>query len=94
MTLRESNGLVLETAAGMVLRGGRPCPRDGLSVLQFDVPELIDGACLPENAPLMSVGEEAHELPWQAAPAAATTASWTTAPDPGHVTTECARAVG
>ena len=34
-------------------------------MLQFDVPKLVDRACLPENAALVSISEKAHESPWK-----------------------------
>jgi hypothetical protein len=32
-------------------------------VLQFDVPELVDRAGLPQDASLVGVGEESHQGP-------------------------------
>jgi hypothetical protein len=34
-------------------------------VLQFNVPELVDRACLSQDSSLMGVGEEAHQRPRQ-----------------------------
>jgi hypothetical protein len=34
-------------------------------VLQFHVPELVDRACLPQNAPPVGISKEAHQLPWR-----------------------------
>jgi hypothetical protein len=37
----------------------------GKPVQEFNVPELVDRACLPQDASLMGVGEKAHQRPWQ-----------------------------
>ena len=34
-------------------------------MLQFDVPELVDRPCLPQNASLVGVNEKIHERPRQ-----------------------------
>ena len=34
-------------------------------MLEFDVPELVDGAYLPENASPVGILEEIHQRPWQ-----------------------------
>ena len=39
----------------------------GEPVLQFDVPELVDRAGLPENAPPMRVSQKIHQRPWELA---------------------------
>ena len=36
----------------------RPC---GEPVLQIDVPELVERACLSQCSALVSIGEEAHQ---------------------------------
>lgn len=35
----------------------------GESPLQFDVAELIDGTCLPQDASVVCLGEEFHQMP-------------------------------
>jgi hypothetical protein len=34
-------------------------------VLQVDVPELKDRACLSQDSSLTGIGEEVHQRPWQ-----------------------------
>jgi hypothetical protein len=39
--------------------------RGNESALQFNVPELVDRACLSQDSSLMDVGEKAHQQPRQ-----------------------------